>query len=108
MKTKNSVSAFDAKTHLSRLLQEVQDGSSITITKRGKPVARLVPIDHKPGDNIFGWLRARGSIEGDIVSPALPRKAWETLKKWDALGAPPGPKRTGRFKKSHKLPRSRR
>jgi prevent-host-death family protein len=44
MKTKNTVSAFDAKTHLSRLLQEVQDGSSITITKRGKPVARLVAV----------------------------------------------------------------
>jgi len=44
MKTKNTVSAFDAKTHLSRLLQEVQDGSSITITKRGKPVARLVHV----------------------------------------------------------------
>ena len=44
MKTKNMVSAFDAKTHLSRLLREVQDGSSITITKRGRPVARLVPI----------------------------------------------------------------
>jgi prevent-host-death family protein len=44
MKTKNTVSAFDAKTHLSRLLREVQDGSSITITKRGKPVARLVPV----------------------------------------------------------------
>jgi len=42
--TKNTVSAFDAKTHLSRLLREVQDGSSITITKRGKPVARLVPV----------------------------------------------------------------
>ena len=49
MKTKNSVSAFDAKTHLSRLLQEVQDGSSITITKRGKPVARLVPISEERG-----------------------------------------------------------
>ena len=49
MKTKNSVSAFDAKTHLSRLLQEVQDGSSITITKRGKPVARLVPISQDRG-----------------------------------------------------------
>ena len=49
MKTKNSVSAFDAKTHLSRLLQEVQDGSSITITKRGKPVARLVPISEDRG-----------------------------------------------------------
>jgi prevent-host-death family protein len=44
MKTKNTVSAFDAKTHLSRLLREVQDGSSITITKRGKPVARLVAV----------------------------------------------------------------
>lgn len=44
MKTKNTVSAFDAKTHLSRLLEEVRDGSSITITKRGRPVARLVPI----------------------------------------------------------------
>lgn len=49
MKTKNSVSAFDAKTHLSRLLQEVQDGSSIIITKRGKPVARLVPISEDRG-----------------------------------------------------------
>ena len=49
MKTKKFVSAFDAKTHLSRLLQEVQDGSSITITKRGKPVARLVPISEGRG-----------------------------------------------------------
>ena len=49
MKTKNSVSTVDAKTHLSRLLQEVQDGSSITITKRGKPVARLVPISEDRG-----------------------------------------------------------
>jgi prevent-host-death family protein len=49
MKIKYSVSAFDAKTHLSRLLQEVQDGSSITITKRGKPVARLVPINEDRG-----------------------------------------------------------
>lgn len=49
MKTKNSVSTVEAKTHLSRLLQEVQDGSSITITKRGKPVARLVPISEDRG-----------------------------------------------------------
>ena len=49
MKTKNSVSTVEAKTHLSRLLQEVQDGSSITITKRGKPVARLVPISEERG-----------------------------------------------------------
>jgi len=37
------VNAFDAKTHLSRLLNEAEQGRSITITRRGKPVARLVP-----------------------------------------------------------------
>jgi prevent-host-death family protein len=104
-----NIPATEFKAKCLELMNRVAERhETYVITKRGKPVARLVPIDHKPGDNIFGWLRARGSIEGDIVSPALPRKAWETLKKWDALGAPPGPKRTGRFKKSHKLPRSRR
>jgi len=44
MKTKeNTVSAFDAKTHLSQLLHEVEKGRAITITRRGRPVARLVP-----------------------------------------------------------------
>lgn len=37
------VSAFDAKTHLSRLLHEAEQGRTIVITRRGKPVARLVP-----------------------------------------------------------------
>lgn len=44
MKVKeNTVSAFDAKTHLSQLLHEVEKGRSITITRRGRPVARLIP-----------------------------------------------------------------
>ena len=38
-----TVSAFDAKTHLSQLLHEVEAGHIITITRRGKPVAKLVP-----------------------------------------------------------------
>ena len=42
MKTK-VVGAFDAKTHLGRLLDEVEEGNSIDITRRGKLVARLVP-----------------------------------------------------------------
>lgn len=37
------VGAFEAKTHLSRLLDSVKQGETITITKRGQPVARLVP-----------------------------------------------------------------
>ena len=35
--------AYEAKTHLPRLLEEVAAGLTITITKHGRPVARLVP-----------------------------------------------------------------
>lgn len=38
------VGAFEAKTHLSALLEAAEAGESILITRRGKPVARLGPI----------------------------------------------------------------
>jgi prevent-host-death family protein len=38
-----SVSLFEAKTHLHQLLDRVAQGEEIAITKHGKPVARLVP-----------------------------------------------------------------
>jgi prevent-host-death family protein len=38
------IGAFEAKTHLSHLLDQVQRGETITITRHGKPVARLVPV----------------------------------------------------------------
>ena len=40
----NSVGAYEAKTHLSELLEKVEAGAEITITKHGAPVARLVPV----------------------------------------------------------------
>jgi prevent-host-death family protein len=39
-----SVGSFEAKTHLPQLLERVAQGEEFTITKHGKPVARLVPI----------------------------------------------------------------
>ena len=38
-----SVGAFEAKTHLSALLERVARGEEIVITRHGKPIARLVP-----------------------------------------------------------------
>jgi len=38
------IGAYEAKTHLPRLLDEVEAGDSITITKHGRPVALLVPV----------------------------------------------------------------
>jgi prevent-host-death family protein len=36
--------AFEVKTHLSRLLDQVERGETITITRHGRPVARLTPV----------------------------------------------------------------
>lgn len=41
---KREVGAFEAKTHLSRLLNEVEKGRSIYITRHGRRVAELVPV----------------------------------------------------------------
>ncbi len=64
----NTVSSFDAKTHLSQLLQEVEKGQSITITRRGKPIARLVPAQQETDlsvDQIVADLGAiRNSVKG--------------------------------------------
>ena len=45
MKTEESIGAFDAKTHLSALLERVAHGESFVISRRGKPVARLIPAE---------------------------------------------------------------
>lgn len=40
----NVVGAYEAKTHLSELLEKVAAGAEITITRHGAPIARLVPV----------------------------------------------------------------
>ena len=47
LKHSHSVGAYDAKTHFSELLEKVESGEQITITKHGTPVARLVPVRKK-------------------------------------------------------------
>lgn len=39
-----TVGAFEAKTHLSTLLERVAQGEEVMITKHGKPLARLIPV----------------------------------------------------------------
>ena len=41
-----TIGAFEAKTHLSALLDRVAGGEEVVITKHGKPVARLVSVVH--------------------------------------------------------------
>lgn len=39
------IGAFEAKTHFSQLIERAFHGEEIFITRRGKPVAKLVPVD---------------------------------------------------------------
>lgn len=62
------------------VMDEVQaKREPVIITKRGKPVAKLVPMDSEK-DEIYGFLAGKGKIVGDIISPALSAKEWGNLK----------------------------
>ena len=51
---------------------------TITITKRGKAVAKLVPVEAAPERPLFGYLHGKGKITGDIVAPT--GEVWEAQR----------------------------
>jgi prevent-host-death family protein len=51
------VSAADANRQFSQILGQAVEGETVIITRRGKPVAKLVPIGYEPGDD--GRTQAR-------------------------------------------------
>lgn len=56
-----TIGAFEAKTHLSSLLDRVAAGEEVVITKHGKPVARLIgaqQIDRARVTNAFEKLKS--------------------------------------------------
>jgi prevent-host-death family protein len=68
------------KAHCLAVMDEVQaKHETVIITKHGKPVAKLVPVEPE-GDDIFGFLRGKVTITSDVVSPALSRHEWGKLK----------------------------
>ena len=64
MPATKTVGAYEAKTTLSALLDLVEDGQEVVITKHQRPVARLVPIGNVPATpELFERLRAlRGRL----------------------------------------------
>lgn len=75
-----TVPAGTFKTNCLALMDEVKARrETILITKHGQPVAKLVPVAAGV-DEIFGFFRGRGSLTGDVVSPALSSKEWGSLE----------------------------
>lgn len=60
------------------VMDEVQAKcESVIITKHGKPVAKLVPVDSSR-DDFYDFMKGKGEILGDVVSPAFSEDEWET------------------------------
>ena len=68
-----TVNIHEAKTHLSRLLERVQNGEDITIAKAGKPIATLTAIRQGPKPRVPG--NDKIIFHGDFDDP---------LPEWDA------------------------
>jgi prevent-host-death family protein len=74
------IAAGEFKAKCLTLMEDVRSTREpLVITKRGKPVAKLVPVEDKK-DDFIGRLKGVMKIVGDIESPVVPLEDWEALR----------------------------
>lgn len=77
---KRTMPAGEFKIHCLKVMDVVQQTRQpVTITKRGRPVATLVPAE-TVADDFLGRLQGIVTITGDIESPVEPPEAWDSLR----------------------------
>jgi len=81
-----TMAAGDFKAKCLAVMDEVQAKREVVVlTKYGKPVAKLVPMEFGNGtDPIFGFMKGRGRLVGnpiDLVRPIIPEEDWD--KDWE-------------------------
>jgi prevent-host-death family protein len=75
---RETVALYDAKTHLSSLVDRAAEGEEIVISKSGKPKARLVPLGDVHPRREPGKGRGQWSVEDDFDAP-LPEDVLESF-----------------------------
>lgn len=69
------------KAQCLKVMNRVQaTGEPVLVTKRGKPVVKVIPAKSE-NDDLFGYMKDDFKIVGDIISPAAPLEDWDILKK---------------------------
>jgi prevent-host-death family protein len=77
--TARHVTVHEAKTHLSRLLEQVERGQEIVVSRGRTPVARIIPVDRATqGGRRFGALRGQVVVGPEFFDPLSERE----LKRW--------------------------
>jgi prevent-host-death family protein len=68
------------KSRCLKVMDRVQaTGEPVIVTKRGKPVVKVIPAEPEK-DDLFGFMKGRMEIVGDIESPAVQLSDWNALK----------------------------
>src|ERR1700692_2244379 len=68
------------KVHCLAVMDEVQaNRETVVITRHGKPVAKLIPVEKDAGD-IYNFLAGKGAITGDVVAPVIAGEDWGKLR----------------------------
>ncbi len=74
----------EAKAKFSAVMEAVESGEYVTLCKRNKVIATLVPCgtSSKPVKHCtkIGWAKSQVKILGDIEKPAIPESDWEMLQ----------------------------
>lgn len=77
MSASHTIGAFDAKTHLSELLERVSKGESFVITRRGVPVARLSPAEPvAPAPSRDELLQKARQLRAAVGASAVDIRSW--------------------------------
>jgi prevent-host-death family protein len=75
-----TVPAGEFKARCLRIMEEVRTKRvMVLITKKGRPVAKLVPVDDD-ADDVFGRLQGVLEIVEDVESPVVASEDWEALR----------------------------
>ena len=64
-----TINIHEAKTHLSRLVEEVSEGEEVVIARAGRPVARLVPVAKRTRRRKLGLLAGKLTVPSDFDAP---------------------------------------
>ena len=81
-----TVNVLDARNHLSRLVAVAEHGGEVVIARRGRPVAKLVPVGgarDRTAESVLEWMlahrlpsrgRSAGALDARILAE---REAWD-------------------------------
>ena len=61
-----TVNIHEAKTHLSRLVDQAAQGREFVIAKAGKPMVRVIPLQAPPALRTLGFLSGKGVVQANL------------------------------------------